>query len=383
MSGVEQQDILDRLRSLRLELEPYRELLLANVVMVGEIPAPTFDEEQRVAFMLQRFTECGLQSVFRDRAGNGLGLLPGTKGETSILLVAHADTPFSAAENHTCTIESSIIRGPGVADNSMGLAVLATLPTMLERLGIHLKSDLLLVASARSLEHGDQQGLRYLLQNCSRPISCSILVEGSPLGRLQYRSMASLGGMISCQVDRKVSQVSAIEVLTGLIHQLGQISLPEGTQTALVLGSVAGGASYKVPARNARLRFQLRSDTDEVVREITGQIEAIVEEAARQEGVTAKMEAIARTTAGGLEPGHPLVRQTCKVLEALEVEPSKTIFSATVSAYVEQGIPAVSIGISHGDNVNYPDEFIEIDPIATGVAQLIGVLLCIDGGCRA
>lgn len=383
MAGPGRQDILERLRSLRLKLEPYRELLLANVVMVGEIPAPTFGEEKRIAFMQQRFTECGLQSVFRDQAGNGLGLLAGSEGDSTILLVAHADTPFSTAENHTCTIESSVIRGPGVADNSVGLAVLATLPTMLEGLGIQLKSDLLLLASAQSLEHGDQQGLRYFLKNCTRPIQFAVLVEGSPLGRLQYRSMASLGGMISCQVDRKVSQISAIEILTHLIHQLGKITLPEGTQTALVLGSVGGGASYKVPARNARLRFQLRSNTDEVVREVTGKIEAIIEDVARQEGVTAIMEVIARTTAGGLDPGHPFVQQTCKVLHALEVKPTKTIFSATVSGCVEQGIPAISIGISNGDNVNYPDEYIEIDPIPTGVAQLIGILLSLDGGCHA
>lgn len=383
MSGGDERKLLERVCRLPEELDPLREMLLANVVMISEIPAPTFGEEKRIAFIKQRFTECGLNSVSTDEAGNGLGLLPGTLGDRTILLVAHADTPFSSSENHTCTIEPSIISGLGVADNSLGVAVLATLPTLLERLGLQLQSDLLLMASTQSLEQGDQQGLRYFLQNYGRRICCGVSIEGSPLGRLRYRSMASLGGMITCRVSHKTSQVNAIELLNTIISQLGMIVLPEWTQTALVLGSVSGGASYKVPARNARLRFQVRSDSDDVVSEITQQIEAICEQLSEKEGVAAELKVIARTTAGGLVSGHPLVAQTCRVLNALEIEPSRVTQSSTVTAYVEHNIPAVCIGITNGENINYPDEYVEIAPILTGVAQLIGVLLSIDGGCNA
>ena len=383
MSESLQEKLLERVRRLPEELEPLRELLLANVVMISEIPAPTFSEERRISFIKQRFTECGLSSVSTDEAGNGLGLLPGTDGERTILLVAHADTPFSNSENHTCTIEPSIISGPGVADNSLGAAVLATLPTLLERLGVQLHSDLLLMAATQSLELGDQQGLRYFLKNYGRRICCGVAIEGSPLGRLQYRSMASLGGMITCRVSHNNNEGNAIELLNHIISRLGMIVLPEWTQTALVLGSISGGASYKIPARQARLRFQLRSDSDDVVAEVNRQIETICDEVAEKEGTTAELEVIARTTAGGLVAGHPLVVRTCKVLETLEISPRKETQSSTVSAYVEHNIPAVCIGITNGENINYPDEFVDIAPILTGVAQLIGILLSIDGGSCA
>lgn len=383
MTGDPRTQVLEQVRTLPAALEPLRELLLANLVMISEIPAPTFREKKRIAFVKQRFTECGLSSVSSDEAGNGLGVLPGVLGDRALLLVAHADTPFGSSENHSCTIEPSRIRGIGVADNSLGVAVLATLPTILERLGLQLRSDLLLLASTQSLEQGDQHGLRYFLQNCDRQISCGISIEGSPLGRLRYRSMASLGGMISCRITDKESQVSAIEILNRIIYQLGLIVLPEWTQSALVLGSVSGGASYKVPARNARLRFQLRSDLDSVVNEITKKIGAIIERVNTQEGVSAELEVIARTTAGGLVTGHSLVTQTRRVLEVLNIQPGDITQSSTVSGYVEQGIPAICIGISNGENVNYPDEYVEIEPILTGVAQLIGIILCIDGGCCA
>lgn len=372
--------ILARMHGLAGELEPFREMLLANVVMISEIPAPTFGEQERISFLNQRFTESGLDSTSIDELGNGVAILPGSEGKLTILLTAHADTSFAASENHSCTLDTGRILGLGVADNSLGLAVLATLPTILEGLGIHLKNDLLFLASTCSLEQGNQRGLRFFLSNTNRTITAGLSVEGASIGRLHYRSMASLGGMISCCVSRKVSQKSAIEILNQIINRLVGIELPVDTHTGLVLGEISGGASYKIPARNAQLSFQLRCDDDETVADIRRQINAILDDEAREKGVSCHLEGIARTRVGGLESDHPLVSLTRRVMAGLGIGLRESIYSAVMSGYAEHEIPAVCIGITDGDNINYPDEYVEIEPILTGIAQLIGVLMAIDGG---
>ena len=53
---------------------------------------------------------------------------------------------------------------------------------------------------------------------------------------------------------------------------------------------------------------------------------------------------------------------------------------AELSALIDSGIPAVTLGISHGKRMNKLDEEVAISSISTGVAQLISVLLAIDGG---
>ncbi|WP_457574243.1 peptidase dimerization domain-containing protein [Desulfolithobacter sp.] len=381
MTSLVMEKILDQVRKLPQALEPYREMLLANVVMIGEIPGPTFGEENRVNFLVQRFTECGLQNCSTDEAGNGLAILPGTDGDKSILVSAHSDTPFPATIDHTYTVSAGKIRGPGVADDILGLAVLATLPTVLEGLGLRFSYDIVLMGATRSLDMGNQSGLRFFLANTDLPLKAGIAVEGASLGRLHFRSMASLGGTISCHVDRKVSQRSAIDVLNQIITKLREIDMPQESNTALILGSVSGGASYKVPARNARLKFQLRSDSDEIVREITGRINRILDEMALQAGVSAHLEVIARTRSGGISSSHPLVVQTRRIMAVLGIEPRYSIYSSIMSGYVEHELPALGVGITNADNVNYEDEFVEIEPIMTGVAQLIGILLAIDGGC--
>lgn len=379
MNNVDIEKIINRVHSLPGELVPFREMLLANVVMISEIPAPTFGEQERISFLEQRFNEYGLMNCCTDEVGNAQAILPGTDNLQAILLTAHADTPFPANENHTCTVDVGKIFCPGVADNSLGLALLATLPTILEGLGIRLQSELLLLGSTRSLNQGDQCGIRFFLTNSRYPVKSAIVIEGIPLGRLHYRSMASFGGMISCNIDRKVNHKSAIEILNQIIYHLGRLTLPIESHTDLVLGAVSGGASYKIPARHAQLKFQLRSDDDQVVVDVTGQINLMLEEMGKEQGVSLHLEDIAHTQAGGLDSSHPIVAETRQVMNALGIQPQKSIYSPIITSYVENKIPAIGLGLTYGDNIHYGDEYIEIDPIITGIAQLIGALMAIDG----
>ncbi len=383
MNNVELEKIIARGHGLTAELEAYREMLLANVVMISEIPAPTFAEKERIHFFQQRLVEEGLHSISIDELGNGVGILPGREGKQTVLVTAHADTPFPVTHNHSCTLARDRIYGPGIADNSLGLAVLATLPIILTGLGIRLKNDLLLLASTTSLGHGNQRGLRFFLGNKKRDIAAGVSVEGAPLGRLHYRSMASLGGKINCHVNRRVNQKSAIEVMNRVMNRLTEIRTDSRQHVDLIFGEISGGASYKVPARNTGLSFQLRGDMDENVAATKNRITAILDDESREAGVSCHLEDIASTRAGGLDSDYPLVLLTRKIMAGLDIQPRESIYSAVVSGFVEHDVPSVCLGITDADNINYADEFVEIEPILTGVAQLIGVLMAIDGGFYA
>jgi di/tripeptidase len=375
--------IRDRVRQLPLEIERYRELLLANVIMLGEIPAPTFHEQERINLLEQRFTECGLQNCSVDEKGNGAAIIQGTGGDTTIMVAAHADTPFSANVDHTLTLEPDRIVGPGIADNSLGVAVLATLPTLLEGLGIAFSSDILLMSSVRSLNEGNQEGLRFFLSNTKRPITAALAVEGVQLGRLNFRSRASLGGEIFCVADKAYEEVSALDVLSQIIYRLRKIELPEESKTRLILGFIEGGVTYKTPARKARLKFQLSSDSDQTIIDITEKIDSLIAELSKEYRVKIDFNVIARTRYGGLDPKHFFVLQARRVLTTLGIHPGDNPYSSVVSGFVENNIPAMCIGITTGENLNYPDERIDISPIMKGVAQLIGLLMALDGGCCA
>ena len=161
--------ILAELPNLQENAKGIQETLIANLIMLSEIPAPTFKEEKRIKLLLQRMLECGLQNVSTDEAGNGVGIIQGRDPSRNILLVAHADSVYSEKADHTISVLNDEIIGPGVADNSLGLAVLASLPTLLERLDIQLNSNLVLLGSTKGLGRGNLDGLKFFMDNNHLP----------------------------------------------------------------------------------------------------------------------------------------------------------------------------------------------------------------------
>ena len=376
-----EESILDTVRHLPRQLEPFRELLLANLVMIGEIPAPSFGESARIDFLKQRFNESGLQNCSTDEIGNGLGILPGNEGKKSILLAAHADTPFESTVNHSLSVDTDRVVGPGVGDNSLGIAVLATLPTILERLNISFSANLVLMGTVRSLGRGNSQGLRFFLNNNQLPLVAAISVEGSRLGRLHYTTMASTAGEIICSTVDEGWPTGAIDVLQDVINELRRIEIPADNSTALVLGQVEGGTSFKYPARSALIRFQVSSESDETVKHVTEQIQDLTERIAVKSGASVELEPIARSKSGGLQPDHPLVLQARRIMTSLGLQPREGCCSSVASSFHERGIPALAIGITNGLHVNQPGEEVAIEPMMRGIAQLIGILMAMDGGC--
>ncbi len=387
MSKVYQsvEKIISDLPAIREVCVSLRETLLANLVMLGEIPAPTFKEEARVNFLMQRFSECGLTNTSSDECGNGFGIVPGKDRDRNILVHAHADTVFSERRDHTVSVHADRIVGPGIADNSLGLAVLTTLPTILERLGIELKAGLVLMGGARSLGRGDLEGIRFFLDNNKMPLTAGICVEGVQLGRLSYASAGMLRGEVTCRVSEEYDWIrrgatGAILVINEVINRILGIPLPRRPQTSIVLGSVESGAGFNIIPTEATLRFEVRSESSEIVQEIASELDDIMEDVRSQTAAEVTLDVVARREVAGLEIGHPLVKQTREIMSSFDLTPHITPSISELSAMIAHNVPALTLGITDGDHLHEQREAVQIDPIFTGLAQLIAVLLAIDGG---
>ncbi len=383
------EDILTLLPFVREASQAVREILLANLVMIGEIPSPTFDEFRRVEFIQNRFMESGLHNASADEMGNALGILPGGTGEQNILIVAHVDTVHAATLDHTITLQPQSAVGPGVGDNALGVAAVVTLPMLLELLNIDLQSNLVLMGTSRSLGRGDLEGLRFFLSNSEIPISAGIGIEGFPLGRLSYSSIGMYRGEIVCSVPEeydwtRFGATGAIVTMNEVINHIQEIRLPRRPRSSIVLGSILGGQAYDTIATNAVLRFEILTENEAVGEEIFHEMEAIISEVSSQTGADISLDVFARRRPGGISYQHPLARAARRIMGALDIQPRKSPSTAELSALIAHQIPAITIGITNGEHQNTPEEEVSIEPIFTGLAQLIGILLAIDRGfCSA
>lgn len=384
------QSVIARLPKIQEAAADIRELLVANIVMIGEIPSPTFSEGDRTGFILQRFSECGLENPSADEVGNGFALIPGSEGNKTLIIVANADTMIEDADDQNVEIEEDRIEGPFVGDNSIGLAAIVTLPTLLQQAGITLRSNVLLMTAARMLNRGNLEGLKFYLANTPAPPAAGLFIEGVQLGRLNHACLGTLRGEISCSLPEDFDwahhgKSGTILPMTDIIMMLSQIPLPQRPRTHLVMGSIRGGISCQNIARDTRLGFEVRSESSHILDEVGARMREITGLVASRSGVNVHLDLFTRRGPGGIEDTHPIVRATRAVLEALDLKPMMYLTTSPLSAFFERGIPALTLGVTRGSRSPRIDEireFVETGPMATGLAQMAGALMVMDEACH-
>lgn len=378
--------IIQQLPAWKSALDGQRERLLSNLVMLGEIPAPTFGEERRAAFLQDRFNEVGVQDYSSDDACNVLAILPGASDPGQfILAVAHVDTVFDAAHDHTIAIQPETVEGIGLADNSLGLAALLSVPTLLDVLGLRLERSLIILGASRSLGRGNLEGIRFFLRNNDRPIKAAICLEGVRLGRLNATSMGMLRGEITCTIPEKydwsrLGASNAILTINEVINRIMAIPLPKRPQTSIVFSSIEGGSGYSVLPSHARLRFEIRGEDADNVERVRQDLYTIAGEISARTGGQVGVDIFAQRSPGGIDFGHPLVQGSQAIMQALGIKSRMGPSTSELAALIDHGIPAVTIGLTRCENLNEEDERTSLEPLMTGLTQFFGILKAIDGG---
>ena len=250
-----------------------KETIITNIVLIGQIPAPTFKEKRRTTVFMERLAESQVDECTTDGYRNPVGIIHGESGnKPPIFVVAHLDTPF-----HTDMVNYRVgvntIKGPGILDNSIGVGVLLSLPEILRKLELRFKSDIVLAGVIQSIGKGNLRGIRHLLKTWPSPIRGAVCVEGVELGRLNYYTE----GMTRCEVNCDITasngmgvqhKPNPILILNDVINQVLKLRLPQRPRTRIIFGQIRGGVSYGKVPQEASLGFEIRSDSDRMVKAV-------------------------------------------------------------------------------------------------------------------
>ena len=377
--------LLKELPELTESLRENRETYLTDAVLLGEVPAPTFGEEERVRLALDRFRENGLDEPEIDPFGNASGILPGKVGSSSILVMAHADSVFGSDVRHVLNVGSEQIIGPGIADNAIGMAAVVGLPKLLEKLGIQLKDDLLLLINSKSLGVANLEGSRGFLETKQRPIRAGICVEGAEQGRLSYSGLGALRGQINLSLPgnydwNRFGASGAISHLTRLVSQVMEIPVPKEPKTKMVFGEIHSGSSFNTSPRSGMLRFEISSEGDEVVKEMEEKVNEICEQYSLETGLLVEMEVVAKGKNCGIPFTHPLVKTTRSIMGQAGITPAVDPSTGDLNSIILAGHPGVTLGLTRAENLREANESIQLEPLYSGMAQLITLLRAIDEG---
>ena len=163
-------DAAERIRRLPEALLPMRERLLANLVMIAQIPAPTGDEERPGAVPARPLRRGRADATPRPtRSATPWAGSAARRGNRTILLVSHLDTIFPANQDHDVIGQGRSRHRPRRGRQRRWARPSSRIvPAVLEHLGIELNSDLILLGSIRSLGRGNHAGIRFFLDHLPR-----------------------------------------------------------------------------------------------------------------------------------------------------------------------------------------------------------------------
>lgn len=359
--------------------------ILDLAIVIQQIPAPTFHEQERAALVHRLFAEEKLSDVSMDAAGNVYARLPASHpsslespSETKtrpIIVSAHLDTVFPANTDLTVVRESGRVAGPGIGDNSAGLAGLFGIVWSMRERRIELASDLWLVANVCEEGLGDLRGMKAVVERFGSEAAAFIVLEGMSLGSIYHRALGVRRYRITARTEGGHSWIdygrpSAVHELTRLAARITAMKLPQAPRTTLNVGTIAGGTSVNTIAAEATLELDLRSEDWNMLEKISAQVEHLVHDANRA-GVEIDAQVIGQRPAGEILEDHPLVRLAETCLQDVGCNPHRNIGSTDANQPLSLGLPAVTIGLTTGAGAHTVHEYINIDPLQKGMEQVV------------
>jgi acetylornithine deacetylase/succinyl-diaminopimelate desuccinylase-like protein len=360
--------------------------ILTNLVLIGQVPSPTFKEQRRTELVMERLADYQADECTTDGYGNPIGVIRGTSPtKPPIFVVAHLDTYFDSDTEFNYQISENAIAGPGITDNSLGVAVMVSLPEIFRRLGLRFESDVVLAGVIQSMGKGNLRGIRHLVNTWTTPIRGAICIEGAELGRLNYYSDSMIRIELICSIGTRdgwehTYRPNAILVLNEVINQVLQLRLPQRPATRVIFGRFTGGVKHGIIAYDARLGMEIQSKDDEMVKSIYNDIRDIVHGTSHEYGVDIKLKTISNVNASRLPYNHPLVKSAGDVISALGIKPVSTSSESELSILLSRQVPAITLGLTRGEDYHLKNARLEIEPMFKGIAQIVGTIMAIDRG---
>jgi tripeptide aminopeptidase len=330
-------------------------------IHITEIPAPSFQEAARAAYLKKQLIAAGLH-VQTDATGNVIGEWPGSSPEI-VMLTAHLDTVFPAGTEVHVKREGGRLLAPGISDNGTGLAALLALARAFREAKIKTKMTILFVADVGEEGEGNLRGVRALVDSYKTQLKYVIALDGSAT---EYVTTAALPSRrVEVSIEGPGGHSWSDFGLPNPIHALGRgighfvtVRIPETPRTSFNVGEIDGGTSVNSIPERASMKVDLRSESDAELNKLEGFMRdamktGVDEEmaAARQRGMAGgtslldlKINILGVRPSGELPENSPLLAALLAADSQLGNRSRRERSSTDANVPLSVGIPAISLG---------------------------------------
>lgn len=336
------------------------------------IPSPSHAEEVRARWCAQTLRQYGARQVSIDGAGSVV-CADWARERNNVLVMAHLDTVFDSGTDLTLRKDGGIWRCPGIGDDTVNVvAVLLLIKAMLEK-GARPERGVLFALNTGEEGLGNLKGCRQLMRDWAGRVGEVVSfdlyrdeVYTDCIGSKRYRISASCEGGHSFH---DFGRPNAIAALCGILTELYEYRPEPGTDTTYNVGTMRGGSSVNVIARDAQCLWEFRSRDGGALAAADAHLQAVLDRR-RREGVTLRCEVVGERPCRGEVDAARMqsLAADCEeaIFEETGVRAKRAAASTDCNVPLSLGIPAVCCGLVRGGGAHTLGEWIDADTLMDG-----------------
>jgi tripeptide aminopeptidase len=331
-------------------------------IRLTEIAAPPFQESERAQAMKKLFESAGLPAQI-DKTGNVIAVLRGASGKTgqteSVVISAHLDTVFPPGTATRVRREGGRLIGPGISDNGTGLAALLAIAEAFEAVQLRPESSILFVADVGEEGEGNLRGMRAFVDAHRKEIRAVLVLDGSAIEHVTTKALASrrLEAVISGPGGHSWSDFGMPNPISALVRasvRFINTRVPQAPRTTFNLGQIEGGTSVNSIPHEARLKVDIRSESEDELARLENALRECITAGVRDEMDAArerskgklefKVELLGSRPGGELRPESPLLGALRGADEFVGNQSRPERSSTDANIPLSLGIDAIAIG---------------------------------------
>src|SRR5271163_513570 len=347
-------------------------------IRLTEIPAPSFQESARAAAIKSLFEQAGLHTEI-DKTGNVVATLPGANlganvnanpgsnsanaapsdARDTVMLSAHLDTVFPAGTDVKVQHDGDRWIAPGISDNSTGLAALIALARAFHAAQIKPQLNVLFVANVGEEGEGNLRGMRALIDVYGARLKAVIVLDGSSTDHVTTKALASrrLEAVITGPGGHSRSDFGMPNPINALVRgsvRFISTKVPAAPRTSFNLGQIEGGTSINSIPHEARLKVDIRSESEPELTRLESALRDCISAGVRDEMEASrdrskgklefKVELLGSRPGGDLRPDSPLLVALRAADDYVGNQSRAERSSTDANIPLAQGIDAISIG---------------------------------------
>jgi acetylornithine deacetylase/succinyl-diaminopimelate desuccinylase-like protein len=367
--------------------------ILEEQIRLCEIEAPPFKETQRAEALRITFQKLGLKNVRIDRVGNVLAERPGAAARPHLVFSAHLDTVFPEGTNVRTSRNGSIIKGPGIADDCRGLAVVIGVIRALDEARIQTTGTITFVGTVGEEGLGDLRGVKHLFgEELKGRVDQFVSVDGAGLG-ITHTAVGSRRYRVTYKGPGGHSYgafglANPIHALGRAISTISNLQVPSEPKTTFNVGRIGGGTSVNSIPFDAWMEVDLRSADKAALGALDDAVREAIDQAADSENarwskprqVTVEAKLVGDRPGGHVPETAPIIATTVSVTKALGLPVELGEGSTDSNIPISLGIPAVTIDGGGGSKGTHSlDEQFDTTNSWQGTARALLVAIALSG----